>query len=150
MKKIACIVIVILLSNLVGCSKINNFTNTQINYKQMYEKLLKDQPPKIKNIKFETPDGKIIRQTEGWYVIGNKVKIIITLEGDCQEVDLFTIPAGSDTYREQKIIDIIVPQNDVAEYSWNVPEDTMEYLQVIAYNKNVGRRSELFNIISHR
>lgn len=149
MKKIFCIAIVILVLSLVGCNKINNSYNAQSDYKQMYEKIFNDQPPKIKDIKFETPDGKVIQQSEGWYVIGNKVKVIITLEGNCQEVDLFTTPTGSEVYKEQKLIEFITPENNIAKYLWDVPKDTMGYLQIIAYNGNVGRRSDLINIISH-
>jgi hypothetical protein len=118
----------------------------------MYEKLLQNQPPIIKDIRFETTDGKVLQPDaeSGWYIIGNKIKIVITLEGDCQEVDLFTTPAGSGVYKEQKLIEKVSPEKNVAEYTWDVSQDTMGYLQIIAYNKNVGRRSDLLNIISKK
>ncbi|KUO74707.1 MAG: hypothetical protein APF81_17895 [Desulfosporosinus sp. BRH_c37] len=65
----------------------------------MYEKLLQVQPPLIKDIKFETPDGKVINKNAGWFEVGEKVKIVISLEGDCQLVDLFITSTGSETYK---------------------------------------------------
>lgn len=153
-KKIYMIIVIIILIlsvNFVSYSKVNNSNKAKINYKQMYEKLLNDQPPKIMKIQFQTPDGKILKPDGGiWYRIGSKIKIIITLKGDCQEVDLFTTPTGSAVYKEQKLIEIVTPEKNIAEYTWNVPKDFMGFLQIIAFNKNVGRRSELINISSNK
>lgn len=150
MKKILCVLLVILSISFAGCSKAANPVNAETDYKKNYEKLLSNQPPVIKEIKFETPDGKPIEPDGGWYMLGNKVKIIITLEGDCQEVDLFITPAGSCTYKDIKLIDMTIAKNNIAEYTWDVPQDTMGHLQVIAYNKNAGRRSETINVTAHK
>ena len=114
----------------------------------MYEKLLQDQPPLIKDIKF---DGKIIKLGD-WAEVGGKVKIVITLEGNCQEVDLFYTPVGSAIYKEIKLIEIVdvEPGQNAAEYIWDVPQDTNGFFKIIAYNKDVGRRSDEYNVIAKK
>lgn len=40
-------------------------------------------------------DGKVeIKQNANWFELGPKVKIVVVLEGNCQEVDLFITPYG--------------------------------------------------------
>ncbi|HVJ50665.1 hypothetical protein [Desulfitobacterium sp.] len=147
-EKIIWIAILIVLVNLAGCSSPNIVNNDKTDYKQLYEKSLQDQPPLIKDIKF---DGKIIKSGD-WAEVGEKVKIVITLEGDCREVDLFYTPVGSAVYKEQKLIEIVYvePGQNTAEYFWDVPQDTNGFFKIIAYNKDVGRRSDEYNVISKK
>ncbi|HVJ49722.1 hypothetical protein [Desulfitobacterium sp.] len=137
-------ILIFILVSLVGCSNVNISKNDQTDFKQLYEKSIQDQAPLIKDIKF---DGKVINNNE-WCEVGNKVHITITLEGACQEVDLFITPTGSGVYKEQKLIEVVTPNKNIAEYVWEVPQDTMVAFNIIAYNKNVGRRSDLYNVIS--
>ncbi len=146
MKKITLLVLLIILLNTIGCYSPSISIKDNKEYKQLYEKSIQDQPPLIKDIQF---DGKTVNNN-GWCEVGEKVKIDITLEGNCSEVDLFYTPAGSAVYKEQKLIeklDVESGQNTV-EYIWDVPEDTMGFFNIIAFNKNLGRRSDLFNVIS--
>jgi hypothetical protein len=138
------ILIFVLWINLAGCS-ISNVPNNNINYKNLYEKSLIDQPPIIKDIRF---DGKSI-DVGSWVEVGEKVKVSITLEGDCQEAYLYYTPTGSAVYKEQKLLEIVdvEPGKDIAEYTWT-PNDIHGFFQIIAFNKNVGRRSELYNVTS--
>lgn len=142
MKKVITLFVILLC--LSGCSSSGISSNNEINYKHLYEQSLQDQPPLIKEIYF---DGKVLNEAEACEV-RNTAKIMITLEGNCDEVDLFYTPAGSDVYKEQKLIEIVDPNNNIAEYTWNVPENIMGYFNIVAYNKNVGRRSEFYNVIS--
>lgn len=138
------ILILILWINVGGCS-ISKVPNNDNSNKNLYEKSLLDQPPIIKDIRF---DGKSIN-VGSWAEAGEKVKISITLEGNCQEVYFYYTPTGSAVYKEQKLIEIvdIEPGKDIAEYTWT-PKDIHGFFQIIAFNKNVGRRSELYNVIS--
>lgn len=102
--------------------------------------------PLIKDIKFETPDGKVIKPNQGWYELGSKVKIVITLEGNCTEVDLFITPTGSATYKLQKLIDSVYPENNIAEYTWDVPQGLLGHFNIIAYNGDIGRKSDYYNV----
>lgn len=148
MKKTLWIIALFMLVNLTGCSNLGISKHENTDYKQMYEEVLKDQAPLIKDITFNTLDGKVIEEEANWFFLDKQVRIIVTLEGDCQEVDLFVTPSGSETYKLQKLIDKITPNQNVAEYVWNVPDDTHDHFNIIAYNKNVGRRSDLYNVIS--
>ncbi len=69
---------------------------------------------------------------------------------DCQYVDLFVTPTGSGTYKEQQLIEEIDVIQNVAEYIWNVPDDTLGHFNIIAYNKNVGRKSDFYNVASRK
>ena len=145
MKKTFLVIILFALFSLVGCS-----TNDSVDYKQMYEQLLQEQPPLIKDIIFETPDGKVINKNAGWFELGKKVKIVIVLEGSCTEVELFVTPTGTETYTLQKMIGMVTPNNNIAEYTWDVPDGTMGHFNIIAYNGNAGRRSESVNVIQNK
>jgi len=148
MKKIILIIILFVLVILSACSKQDISTQENINYKHLYEETMKDQAPLIKDITFKTLNGKVIEKDDNWVFLDKQVRIIVTLEGDCQEVDLFVTPTGSATYRLQKLIEEITPNHSVAEYVWNVPDETRGHFNIIAYNKNVGRRSEYYNVVS--
>ncbi len=154
MKKTFLVLILFALFSLLGCSNqysnSKNSTDDNVVYKQMYEQLLKEQPPLIKAIRFETPDGNVINETSGWFELGTKVKIVIVLEGSCANVDLFVTPTGTETYTLQKMIGTVTPNNNIAEYIWDVPDGTMGHFNVIAYNGNVGRRSDLINVIQNK
>jgi hypothetical protein len=114
----------------------------------MYEKLLADQAPTIKDIKFMTMDGKVIKEDNDWYHLDKQVKIGITLQGNCGVIDLFYTPLGTETYKQQQLIEEIMPKQNYAEYVWNVPDDAGGQFNIIAYNKDVGRRSDLYNVVS--
>lgn len=151
MKKSILFVILLALCSLAGCSNQHNTlkgpANDNVDYKKMYNQLLQEQPPLIQEIRFETPDGKIIKENAGWFELGKKAKIVIVLKGICTQVDLFITPTGTQTYTMQKMIDTVSPNNNIAEYTWDVPDGTMGHFNIIAYNGNVGRRSELVNVI---
>jgi hypothetical protein len=109
---------------------------------------ISEQAPLIKEIRFEDPAGKVISQKDGWYELGAKVKIVVVLAGDCQEVDMLIMPTGTAVYKEQRPLAMAMPENHTAEYVWDVPPYTMGYFQVIAFNGDVGRRSALYNVAS--
>jgi len=150
MKKTLWIVVLFMLVYLTGCSNLGISKQDNTDYKQMYQEVLKDQAPLIKDITFKTLDGKVIEEDGGWYFLDKQVKIIITLEGDCQYVDLYITPTGSQTYKEQKLIEEIDTQQNVAEYIWVVPDYTHDHFQIIAYNKDVGRKSDIYNVVSKK
>lgn len=116
-------------------------------YATFNEELLKDQVPPIKDIMFKTTDGKTIEADAGWYILDKQVKIIMTFESDCQTADLFVTPSGTETYKMQQLIETVNVNQNVAEYVWNVPDDTHGYFNIIAYNKNVGRKSDYYNVV---
>jgi len=144
MKKVLWMLILVMAFNVAGCS----FHNDNTDYKSMYEKLLADQAPTIKDITFMTMDGKAVNKNYNWFVLDKQVKIGITLDGNCGVIDMFYTPAGTETYKQQRLIEEISPKQNYAEYVWNVPDDTMGYFNIIAYNKDVGRRSDLYDVIS--
>ncbi len=148
MKKILCAMFLLLLISLTGCSNSVNSPNSNINYKQMYEELLKNQAPIIKDVAFKTMDGKAIEKNANWYMLDKQVKIIIIFEGDCQTVDLFVSPSGSESYKMQRLIEEVSTTQNVVEYVWNVPDDTQGHFNIIAYNGNAGRKSDYYNIVS--
>lgn len=148
MKKMLWVIALFMLVNSAACSNPGISKQDSTNYKQMYEETIKDQAPLIKDITFKTLDGKVIEEDDNWFCLDKQVKIIVTLEGDCQEVDLFVTPSGSATYQMQQLIDVISPKHNLAEYVWNVPDDTMGHFNLIAYNGDVGRRSDLYNVVS--
>lgn len=119
----------------------------QIDYKEKYEKLLEEQPPQIEHIRFQTIDGKVLNEVASWIILKNRVKILITFSGNCTEVELYIVPTGTETYKLQQLIDVIVPKNNIAEYIWDVPDSTMGYFWVVAYNKDVGRKTEQIKVI---
>ncbi|MFA5881119.1 MAG: hypothetical protein WC834_02895 [Eubacteriales bacterium] len=154
MKKAFVVVILFVLISLVGCTNqynsLKSSTNDTVYYKQIYKQLLQEQPPLIKDIRFETVDGKVIKENGGWFELGQKVKIVIVLEGSCTQVDFFVTPTGTQTYTLQKMIGTVTANNNIAEYTWDVPDGTMGHFDIIAYKDNVGRRSGLFNIIHNK
>lgn len=111
-----------------------------------------DQPPFIKNITFETMDGKTIGNNAGWFKIGDKVKIVITLEEQCQKIDLFF--TGTGMADEQKLIGEAFPAPDTGtteytwKYTWTVPDDILGHFSATAYNGNGARQSALYHVIS--
>ncbi len=152
MKKALWIIILIMALNITGCSVPNNKTDSKSvdepNDKSMYENISTDQAPVINDIKFMTLDGKVINSDAGWFILDKQVKIGITLEGNCQMVDLLYTPAGSATLKLQQVIEEVDTKNNYAEYIWNVPDDTWGHFSFIAYNGNVGRRSDYYNVRS--
>jgi hypothetical protein len=82
MKKVLWMIILVMALNVTGCSLHNDKTD----YKSMYETMLADQAPTIKDIKFMTMDGKAVNKNYNWFVLDKQVKIGITLDGNCQEV----------------------------------------------------------------
>lgn len=129
--------------------KINSAVNKQSRAEEKpSDEITSQQAPVIKEIRFEDLDGKAVKENANWFELGSKVKIVVVLEGDCQEVDLFITPTGSAVYKEQRLIEIVTPQHNIAEYIWDVPKDTMGHFNIIAYNCNVGRRSDLYCVVS--
>ncbi len=156
MRKILCktvlpiLITLTTLTTFTACSNQNNSKIENTDYKKMYEDVLKDQAPIIKDITFKTMDGKPIKKNAKWYMLDKQVKITITLEGNCQYVDLFVTPAGTETSKMQKLIEEVDTNKNVAEYIWNVPDDTLGHFNIIAYNKNVGRKSDFYNVASRK
>lgn len=149
MKKVVCLILLIITINLTACSNAA-VTNEDKNadYKQKYQELLENQAPFIKDITFKTMDGKTIKEEANWYTLDKQVKIIITLTGNCSNVELFKVPSGSETYKQQQLIEAIPVNQNVAEFVWNVPNDIHDHFFIIAYNKDVGRKSEFYNVVS--
>ena len=50
----------------------------------------------------------------------------------------------------QKLIEEVDTNKNVAEYIWDVPDDTYGHLNIIAYNKDAGRKSDLYNVVSRK
>lgn len=90
----------------------------------------------------------MIQKEANWFTLEKQVKITITLEGNSQYVDLFVVPTGSETYKQQQLIEEIDTNQNVAEYVWDVPRDTHHHFYVVAYNKDVGRKSDIYNVVS--
>lgn len=149
MKKVLCVLLLIITINLTACSSTAVLDQDKnVDYKQKYQELLKDQAPFIKDITFKTMDGKTIEKEANWYTLDKQVKVIITLTGNCTSVELFKVPSGSETYKQQQLIEGIPVNQDVVEFVWNVPNDIHDHFFIIAYNKDVGRKSSLYNIVS--
>ncbi len=146
MKKILLIIILFMLISGTACSNTSIPEQDNIDYQQMYEAVMKDQAPLIKDITFKTIDGKVIEEEANWFTLEKQVRIIVTLEGDCQQIELFVTPTGTETYKLQKLIDEVTPNQNVAEYIWEVPDYTMGHFNIIAYNRDVGRRSDYYNV----
>ena len=117
-----------------------------INSHWAYNALLKEQPPIVKKIRFETLEGRKLDDST-WVTLEDKVRIIVTVSGRCNQIDLIITETGTSTYKYQKIIDVVFPKNNAAEYVWEVPQDTRGHFWVVAYNGYVGRRSTSINVM---
>lgn len=149
--KLTMMCIIFLLIGICGCSYTQNSQSNEskdkIDYKRMYEELLREQPPEIEKIEFLTLDGQVLNENNNWIQLEDKVKIRIILNGACTDVKLYIAPTGTETFKLQKAIDIVYPEDGVAEYIWDVPEGTLGHFWVVAYNNELGRKSALINVI---
>ncbi|KNY25509.1 hypothetical protein [Pseudobacteroides cellulosolvens] len=136
----------IIFFSLNSCTNISNNKTTD-NYQKKYEQLLQEQPPQIEEIRFETLDGQILNKNANWIELKDKVKILVTLSGNSTEVEFYITPTGTETYKLQQLINLVEVKNGIAEYIWDVPQSTMGHFWIVAYNKNVGRKSDLINVI---
>jgi hypothetical protein len=151
MKKALILGMVLLTIVLSSCgtqnTQIKNVSTGEPDYKKMYEDLLADQPPLVQKISFSDENGKPIESKDGWFSLGEKCKITIALKGHSTSVEMYITPTGTESYLQQKLIDI-VPASNTIEYIWNVPKSTMGYFWVVAYNKEVGRKTtDLIKVI---
>lgn len=136
----------IIFFSLGSCTNISNNKATD-NYQKKYEQLLQEQPPQIEGIRFETLDGQTLDKNANWIELKDKVKIIVNLSGNSTGIEFYIAPTGTETYKLQQLIDFVNVKNGVAEYTWDVPEGTMGHFWIVAYNQNVGRKSDLINVI---
>lgn len=82
--------------------------------------------------------------------LDGKLKIRISIEGECTSIYMFITPTGTETYLMQNMvesIDVIKGQKEI-EYIWEVPKGTMGHFGIIAYDKMVGRKVYSNNIYS--
>ena len=83
--KLTMMCIIFLLIGICGCSYTQNSQSNEskdkIDYKRMYEELLREQPPEIEKIEFLTLDGQVLNENNNWIQLEDKVKIRIILMG---------------------------------------------------------------------
>lgn len=127
MKKVLYLLLFILI-NLTACSSTAVLDEDKIiDDQQKYQELLKDQAPFIKDITFKTMDGKTIEEEANWYTLDRQVKVMMTLTGNCTSVELFKVPTGSETYKQQQLIEEILVNQEVVEFVWTVPNDIHDH-----------------------
>lgn len=112
--------------------------------KQKYEQITKYTPPVINYVKFQTLDGKDINKQDNRYFLDSKSKIIISISGECQVVELYYTEDRTQTWKHQKLIYPVAVshgENHAVEYTWDVP-DAGGSFWIVAYNLPVGIKSD--------
>lgn len=111
--------------------------------KKKYNDVNKCPPPVINYIKFQTLDGKDIKENYGRYLLASRTNIIISVSGECQVIELYYSETGSESWKYQKLIypvGVGPGKNHIIKYTWDVPEG-MGYFWITAYNIPVGIKS---------
>lgn len=111
--------------------------------KQNYDQTVKYSPPVINYVKFQTLDGKDINIQDFRYSLDSKTKVIISVSGECDVIELYYNEAGSEPWQYQHLIyplGVSPGKEHLLEYIWNVPNAPGTFW-IVAYNTPVGTRS---------
>lgn len=118
--------------------------------KKKYNDVNKCLTPVINYIKFQTLDGKDIKENSDRYLLDSRTNIIISVSGECQVIELYYSETGNESWKYQKLIypvGVGPGKNHIVKYTWDVPEG-MGYFWITAYNLPVGIKS--YAIIVYR
>lgn len=111
--------------------------------KNKYNDVNKYPPPVINYIKFQTLDGKDIKENSDRYLLDNRTNIIISVSGECQVIELYYSETGNESWKYQKLIypmGVGPGKNHIVKYTWDVPKG-MGYFWITAYNVPIGIKS---------
>ncbi|NDL67758.1 hypothetical protein [Anaerotalea alkaliphila] len=110
--------------------------------------------PEVLEVQFLDMQGNDAMR-DGWVTPGadGRLEIRIRYKGQCDAVEIFSTPSGTETYELQSLAARFEVAGDAsleeqeASYVWEIPQGTMAHFWLVAMNKNIGRRTEIFNII---
>jgi len=105
----------------------------------------KDEPPGIVAISVHA------KEEANWYKIESSSLIFdVELEGYCDVIEVYTVPTGTEVYKDVRLVDMIFskPFEKFGKQTIEVKNIHLDMGRVyfVFYNKDVGRRSESFNI----
>jgi len=99
--------------------------------------------PVIKSIELSDTDGNPL-VVDDWIWLKAESIITVAYEGNATRVDFYTVPTGTETVLEQKLIGMVgVAEDDrTAQLKWEVPDNFMGYIWVMVYNGDIARTSD--------
>ena len=102
--------------------------------------------PIIKSIELLGTGGKL-PVIEDWVFLQSESIIKVNYEGKADRVDFYTVPTGTETVLEQRLIGSVdVAEGDrTAQLKWDVPDSFMGYIWVMIYDGDIARTSDTWD-----
>lgn len=139
---------------LLGCSRSipseAGLEQELVECKKQCAQLAEAQPPVIESLRLLGPDNEPLQKKDGWIHLEHRTRVVAKVGTKATKVDFYVAPTGTDWYMQQKLIGSVYPDASTAELEWSVPPRFTGRLWIIAYNGNIGRRSEDLQVMSSR
>ncbi|WP_027400030.1 hypothetical protein [Anaerovorax odorimutans] len=122
-----------------------------------------EEVPDIINVVLKDKDNVEIMKNNGWIELQSITRINVQFEGEVDYIFFYFIPTGTETFTQRKLIGVLSAydndssgekgfgvENNTAEYTWNVPNESfMGHLGIELISGTVGRyESSIVNIIN--
>jgi hypothetical protein len=106
---------------------------------------------KIVDISFYDEKGKKLTNIDGWIHVHKNTKIVVSYEGNADQIDFIFVPAGTEMYTSQTIIgySLVGPNDKKAEFIWAPSaEQSLGYIIISINQCRYSLKSDSINVIT--